>query len=96
MIDAVEVTRKMFEPFQDVAKLEEQWSMEVEGYRWDEPLMVEVWQKLGGGFYAKATRKELSELLSPGKSADEALSGFLMRFQLEQGFWRVKSKAKKK
>ena len=96
MIDAIEETRRMFEPFEDVAKLVEQWSMEPEGYRWDEPLVVEVWQKLNGSFYAKATRKELSELLSPAKSADEALSGFLMRFQLEQGMWRVKSKAKKK
>jgi hypothetical protein len=91
IIDAAEEMQKLFgAPFQDVAELENKYSIEVDGYRWDEPLVIEIWRKANGTYYAMPTRKELCELLSLGDSTLDALRGFIMRFRLETKLWKRK------
>ena len=83
-----EVTKTLTTPpFDSSARLHETISSEVVGYRWDEPLIIQIWEKYSGGFFACSPRKELRELLSPGNSPEEALNGFLMRFRLERAMW---------
>ena len=74
-------------PFDSSARLHETINSEVVGYRWDEPLTIQIWEKFNGGFYACSPRKELRELLSLGNSPEEALNEFLMRFRLELKMW---------